>query len=152
MTLRDKLLSYYGLTEIPGEKNNPVIMGFFKNLGHSWVQNDETSWCAAAIGSCAKDIGLEYSRKLDARSYRIVGAPYDPPEDGISWDPNVVCIHWRVSINDWRGHVSHPIRWMKNENNIWVLGGNQSNQMKISPYPIEGNNSGVLEFRKLRML
>jgi len=127
-------------------------MGFFLNLGHAWVQNDETSWCAASIGSCAKDIGLEYSGKLDARSYQKIGEPYSPPEDGVSWDDNVICIHWRVSLTDWRGHVSVPIRMVKSKSRIWVLGGNQSNQMKISPYPINGTKSGVLEFRKLRTL
>ena len=49
MRLLDKALDYYGLTEVPGEQNNPVIMSFFQEIGHSCVQGDETAWCSAFV-------------------------------------------------------------------------------------------------------
>ena len=34
-------MDFYGIKEVPGEDNNPQIMQFFKEIGHSWVKVDE---------------------------------------------------------------------------------------------------------------
>lgn len=38
-------LSLYGEKEIKGNKHNPVIVNWFKELGHGWVNDDETAYC-----------------------------------------------------------------------------------------------------------
>jgi len=122
-------LSQYGLKEVPGTGNNPEIMKYFKAIGQDWVQGDETAWCSAFINWCAKKRGFEYTSKLNARSWLDVGAKVS------SINVADIVVLWRVSPNDWRGHVGIPIR--EDENYIWVLGGNQSNMVKISAYPKE---------------
>lgn len=45
---------YIGITEIPGSKSNPVIMGWAKKLGGwiaSWYEDDDTPWCGLFIGN-----------------------------------------------------------------------------------------------------
>lgn len=148
MTLQDKLLTYYGLREDPAAgAHNPAILEFFHNIGHQWVDTDETAWCSAFMNHCAKELGLPYSGKLNARSWLDVGTPYTPPEDGVSWADNVVAVHWRGPKEGWKGHISVPI--VKYDDHIWVLGGNQSDMVRISAYPIAGKNGGILEYRQL---
>lgn len=147
MTLKDKLLQYYGLLEMPGDEHNPIILDFFHKIGHKWVTEDETAWCSAIMNYCAMELGLDYSGELDARSWLKVGVPYDPPADGVSWDDNVISVHWRGERLGWRGHVSVPIRI--DGRIIWSLGGNQGNMVKISPYPLASPKSGILQYRKL---
>ena len=63
---------FIGLTEIPGEQHNPQILTFFQDIGHSWVQDDETAWCSAFVNWVALKCGCERSYKLDARRYMAV--------------------------------------------------------------------------------
>jgi len=71
-------LSYYGLKEVPGEENNLTIMRWAKELGQTWVQNDETAWCSLAVNAIAAEAGYENScdsqpQPLMARSWLKVG-------------------------------------------------------------------------------
>lgn len=131
-------LSKYGLTEIPGEDNNPEIVQMFKDIGHGWVQSDETAWCSAFINWCALKKGYEFSGKLNARSWLDVGE--------VVLEPNVgdVAVLWRVKPDSWKGHVGLFIN--KTDTHIYLLGGNQGNQVNISAYPV----GRVLGYRKLR--
>jgi len=133
----DRALDFYGLREIPGEKNNPTILKFFTDVGHKWVQSDETAWCSAFINWLAWDLRLSRSGELDARSWLNVGEETPVPNKGD------IAILWRESIDSWKGHVGLYIR--SNDSYIWLLGGNQSNEVNISAYPI----GRVLEYRKL---
>lgn len=134
-------MDYYGIEEVPGEKNNPKILEFFKATGHMWVQSDETAWCSAFVNYLAKMNGYEYSGELDARSWLRVG-------EDITRTPTVgdIVVLWREHISSWKGHVGLFVR--QSENAIYVLGGNQSNQVKISPYPIDQ----LLSYRMLRKI
>lgn len=121
-------LSQYGIKEIPGAKNNPEIMKYFKEIGQDWVQGDETAWCSAFVNWCAKIKGYEYSGKLNARSWLNMGMK-------CNFNVADIVVLWRVSPSDWRGHVGIPIK--EDKNYIWILGGNQSNMVRISAYPKE---------------
>jgi len=115
-------LSQYGIKEIPGVKNNPEIMKYFACINQDWVQGDETAWCSAFVNWCAIQMGLVHSGKLNARSWINLGGE---GED--------IVVLWRESPNSWKGHVGIPIR--EDDNYVWVLGGNQSNMVRISAYP-----------------
>jgi uncharacterized protein (TIGR02594 family) len=130
-------LSQYGIKEVPGVKNNPEIMKYFKCIGQDWVQGDETAWCSAFINWCAKKKGFEYSGKLNARSWLNMGLHVE------SINAADIVVLWRESPQSWKGHVGVPIR--EEGNNIWVLGGNQSNMVCISAYPKER----ILKYIKL---
>ena len=68
-------LSQYGIKEVPGVKNNPEVMKYFHAIGQDWVQGDETAWCSAFVNWCAIQKGLQYSGKLNARSWLNLGTP-----------------------------------------------------------------------------
>lgn len=129
---------HFGVKEITGEKDNPIIVKYFDDLGFNGSQlKDETAWCSAFANWICKEYGAKYSGKLNARSWLKVGTKIENPEVGD------VVVFWRQSRESWKGHVGFFI----NESNdyIYVLGGNQSNQVSIKPYP----KSRLLEYRKV---
>jgi uncharacterized protein (TIGR02594 family) len=132
-----KAMEFYGLNEIPGEKNNPQIIQFFKDIGYEWVQTDETAWCGAFINWIAKQCDCQKSGRLDARSWLNIGSKTEKPQLG-----NIV-VFWRESLRSWKGHVGIYVN--QDEKNIYCLGGNQSNQVNIKPYP----KNQLLGFRTL---
>lgn len=130
-------LSQYGVKEIVGAKHNPEIIKYFKEIGHKWVTTDETAWCGAFINWCAKTTGYEFTGKLNARSWLDIGIEITKPELGD------IVITWRESKTSWKGHVGLFIR--KNVTDIYILGGNQNNSVKISAYP----DDMLLGYRRL---
>jgi len=73
VSLLNRALSQYGVKEIPGNKDNPIILNYFKEINHSWVKHDEMAWCSAFINWCAFREELVRSNMLDARSWLGVG-------------------------------------------------------------------------------
>ena len=121
-------LDEIGTKEIVGKKDNPEVLKYFNDIGFDGEKlKDETSWCSAFVNWVCKKNYLDYSGKLDARSWLKIGVETTTPEKGD------VVVFWRKSRNDWRGHVGFFIKETKNW--IYVLGGNQNNQVKISAYP-----------------
>ena len=120
-------LSQYGVKEISGGQDNPIILEYFNSIGFDGAKlKDETSWCSAFVNWCCKVSGKEFSGKLDARSWLKIGQEIEDPELGD------IVIYWRESPDSWKGHVGFYIT----ERNGWIytLGGNQSNQVNISVY------------------
>ena len=137
-----KALTQYGIREIQGPvANNPEIIKYFVASNQIWVKTDETAWCSAFVDWVAKETGHEYTRKLNARSWLDVGDPIEHFQK-----VGDVVILWRVSKTDWRGHVGFFIS--EDKDYIWILGGNQSNQVCIKPYP----KSRLLGYRRLRKI
>ncbi len=132
-------LSQYGVTEIVGEKDNPTIVNYFKEIGYNWVKDDETAWCSCFINWVALTLGLERSRKLDARSWLDIGTEVTTPMMGD------IVIFWRVSMSSWKGHVAIYINESEDGKYINVLGGNQNNKVCIRPY----NKNRLLGYRRL---
>jgi len=135
-----KATDYYGLTEIVGEENNPEIMQWFYDLGHTWVQSDETAWCTIFINWIARDCGCEFSSRLDARSWLNIGRETTKPQLG-----NIV-VFWRENPQSWKGHVGLFISHINDY--VYCLGGNQNNQVNIKPYPA----GHVLGYRTLEYM
>jgi uncharacterized protein (TIGR02594 family) len=133
-------MDLYGLKELKGENDNPLILKFFDRIGHSWVKSDETAWCSAFINYLAKENGYEMSGKLDARSWLNVGQETNVP------NPGDIVIFWRESPQSWKGHVGIFVR--DDGNQIYTLGGNQNNSVCIKPYP----KSRLLGYRVLNKL
>ena len=133
-------MSQYGVTEIVGKRHNPIILDYFKQIGHSWVQTDETAWCSAQINGVALLAGMERTGKLNARSWLTVGQKIDNPKQGD------VVIFWREKKSSWKGHVGLFIGYTHDKKGIYVLGGNQNNMVNIKRYP----TSRLLGFRRLQ--
>ncbi len=133
-----EMLKYYGLKEVVGNNHNPDILAMFTGTGFDWVKDDETAWCSASLNYFCKKLGYQRSGKLDARSWLKMDVLVLKPTLGD------VVILWRESPSSWKGHVGLYIA--SNDTHVYVLGGNQSNMIKITPYPIER----VLGYRRLK--
>lgn len=140
MTPYLKALSQFGIKEIVGKQDNPEVLKYFNDIGFDGeVLKDETAWCSAFANWCAFQTGHSMSGKLTARSWLSVG---EEIFEGCQKQGDVV-VFWRESPQSWKGHVAFLVA----ERNGWVyvIGGNQRNQVKISAYP----KSRVLSYRRL---
>lgn len=109
--------------------HNPKVIKYFAEVGHDWVKDDETAWCAAFVGAMLKRAGMPHTGKLNARSYLDWGEPV-ALEDAEKGD---VVVFSRGNPNGWQGHVAF---FHKDAgSSLEVLGGNQRNQVNISKYP-----------------
>lgn len=116
-----------GVAEIPGEKDNPRVVEYFKDAGHGWVKDDETAWCAGFVGAMLERSGYASSKSLAARSYLTWGKTIKKPKQGC------VVVFSRGNPNGWTGHVGF---WVgETAHYVLVLGGNQSNKVSIAKYP-----------------
>ena len=129
--------SKLGLKEIKGVKHNPEIIEMFAAVGHSWITDDETPWCAAFVGWCLKSVGIPHLNEVAARKYEKYGNETKTPEVG-----DIVVI-WRGSPASWMGHVGflHSM----DEKYIHILGGNQGNEVSVRRY----ERKRLLSFRSV---
>ena len=132
-------LTQYGVTEIRGGNHNPTIVKYSSDIGYKGVIDDETAWCSIFINWCAMKAGLERSKKLNARSWIDIGEEIQNPQ------PGDVVVFWRGSPDAWTGHVALIINYSEDKRFIYCLGGNQNNQVKVSPYSVDK----LLTFRRL---
>lgn len=117
--------SEIGTREIVGKKHNPKIVQYFRDVHNSWVVDDETPWCAAAVGSWLERSGETSTRKLTARSYLNWGIKVANPI------PGDVVVFSRGN-SSWQGHVGFFVK--RDSRGIHVLGGNQGNAVSIAVY------------------
>lgn len=127
----------YGNQEWVGITHNPSIIKYFHEIGHEWVDDDEMAWCSAFVNWVAMKANYYYNSKLNARSWLDEGLEILYPELGD------IVILWRINKSSIYGHVGFYIN--SDKNYVWILGGNQSNQVSISKYP----KSQVLGYRRL---
>jgi uncharacterized protein (TIGR02594 family) len=128
MTYFQLAQSELGLSEVHGAADNPRIVQMFADVGHSWVDNDETAWCAAAVGSWLERSGLKSTGRLNARSYLDWGIEVDLDDA----QPGDVVIFSRGDPNGWQGHVALFVE--KAGQFIKVLGGNQKDKVSYANY------------------
>lgn len=163
ITLFDLATRFVGLSEFPGShSNNDQIMAMLR-LDQPWPENDEVPWCSAFLNYCAWLLRLPRSKHLAARSWLSVGKPIAMHDAEPKYD---VVIFARPSRNKASfpgpeagsvqdgfppGHVGlfAGLDWRegfaaKNQL-VQVLGGNQSNRVGISYYPM----SRILGARRL---
>lgn len=131
-----ELMAFYGLREIPGERSDPTIKGWFKDIGHEWA-DDDVAWCGTTIIWAAKQNGIVRSKELTARSWLKIGKATTKPERGD------IVVFWRDKKKSWKGHVGIFMGYDGDQ--ILCYGGNQSNQLNIKPY----HKDRLLGFRKL---
>jgi len=138
MTHIELAFSQYGIKEVTGNEDNLEIIKYFDILGFNGSKlKDETAWCSAFANWVCLSSGLDCSGKLNARSWIDVGVKTEEPKLGD------IAVFWRESPDSWKGHVAFYVN--SDEKYIYVLGGNQSNQVKISAYPKER----LLTYRRL---
>lgn len=120
-------LQEYGTWEWQGGDHNPRILQYFSEIGHNWVKDDETAWCAAFINWCLFKAGMPHTGRLDARSFLGYGEETEKPVLGD------LAIFWRIREKSVWGHVGFYIS--ESPSYVYILSGNQNNQVNIQPYP-----------------
>jgi uncharacterized protein (TIGR02594 family) len=115
-----------GETEVAGSADNPRVLGYYRDAGHAEVAHDEVAWCAAFVGACLERAGISCTRSLLARSYMAWGEAITEPRLGC------IAVFARGS-NALQGHVGFYAG--TSADGILVLGGNQSNSVRIAAQP-----------------
>lgn len=131
--------TFLGLEEYPGAKHNSVVVEFAHAIGHDYVRDDETPWCASFVGAVLASLGLPHTGKLTARSYEHWGREI-PLQNAV---PGDIVVLWRKSPDSWEGHVGF-FAGMR-EGVVVIRGGNQGDRVTDAPFPLER----VLSVRRL---
>lgn len=113
-----------GIKETPGQEDNPDIIEFHATTTLK-ATDDETSWCSSFVNWCVIKAGLSGTNSAAARSWLLWSHETQTPKEG-----DIVV--FRRPPSPTSGHVAFFVR--KEGNLIYVLGGNQSNQVKVSAY------------------
>ncbi len=117
-------LGQYGIKERQGGENSEILK-YFREIGFPEIKEDEVPWCSAFVNWCVMKAGLPITKNLAARSWLGWGTKQMVPEIG---DIAV----FRRGTTGWQGHVAF---YVKNDGMyVWVLGGNQSDEVRISRY------------------
>jgi uncharacterized protein (TIGR02594 family) len=138
-----EMMKYYGLSEIPGEMDNPTIVSWFAELGYSEIQDDETAWCSLLVNIACKRLNFPYTGKLNARSWNRIGMQTINPKIGD------FALFYRMKRTSWQGHVGLFAGYSLDKKTIWTFGGNQNNKIWIVGYPVISPDFGLLEYRTL---
>ncbi len=118
-----------GEREIKGSRHNMDIVKLYADSGNPGVTRDEVAWCAAFVGATLRRAGYKSTGSLAARSYESYGTKLPGPQK--------YCIGVMKWVNSgWKGHVGYVVDY--NSKYVWMLGGNQSDSVKISRYPRHG--------------
>lgn len=111
---------HMGTREVAGPHHNAKILGWIKALG-GWFTDDETPWCGTFAAICMQAAGIEPPKHW----YRAM-AWADWGEASIPAVGAVV-----VFARKGGGHVGFLVG--ESGHNFYVLGGNQSNAVNITP-------------------
>jgi uncharacterized protein (TIGR02594 family) len=119
-----------GESEFAGSLANPRIIEMFKVAGcpdTSDFRSDETAWCAAFANSCLRLSGYSGTNSALASSFANFGSDLGgTPQAGC------VVVFWPLAGTS-TGHVGFFVG--ADDKSIKVLGGNQSDKVKISSFP-----------------
>ncbi|HET6230267.1 MAG TPA: TIGR02594 family protein [Longimicrobiaceae bacterium] len=114
-----------GVKEYEGAKNNPRIVEYAACTSLR-ATDDETAWCSSFVNWCMKQAGVKGSGEANARSWLGWGQEVSPPVHGC-------VVVFKRGTSPTSGHVAFYLETQGDR--ISVLGGNQSNQVKVSTYP-----------------
>lgn len=121
--------------EVSGNQANPRIVQYLQSTSLSGNLNatDETPWCSAFVNWVVEKAGMKGTDRADAVSWLNWGEKTDKPQKG-----SIVIFQWPDG-----GHHVGFVNGFDQEGKVSVLGGNQSNSVKISEY----NKSSVIGYR-----
>ena len=150
-TMLRTALGFYGEREIPGAPSNPVINTMLKSVG--LPPRDSIAWCSAFVNYVAKICGAERTGSGMARSWLSMGEcvyrVYSMETVGFITNatPGDVAVFQRGST-PYQGHVGFLVRIDYGKKLVYCIGGNQSNEVCIKPYPMRK----LISVRRLRYL
>jgi uncharacterized protein (TIGR02594 family) len=130
---------FIGLKEIAGNMDNPQILSMLK-LDGDWPEHDEVPWCSAFVNYICWLLRLPRSKSLMARSWLEVGKAVQLKDAEIG---DIVVLKRGTGkqpgpeVTDAPGHVGFYAGLSDDEHLIEVLGGNQSDSVKVSRYHVD---------------
>lgn len=126
------LESKVGEKEIPGPEYNAFIVECHQTTTLK-ATDDETPWCSSAVNWSMRKAGIPGTDSAAAISWKDWGVNLDLPREGC-----VVVIRQRKKGTDKATGSSsgyHVALFVKVEDNrIYLLGGNQSDMVKVSSF------------------
>lgn len=124
---------YIGTSEIPGSKNNPVLMRILdladgikdgKTIG---AFDDDEAWCAKYVSAVLELVKIRSARSAWAQMYKTYAQELKAPAVG------AIVVFWREKPTSTKGHVGFVVGRDKNDN-LMVLGGNQGDEVSVKPF------------------
>lgn len=112
-----------GVKETPGAGNTKRVLEYHATTTLK-ATSDDVPWCSAFVSWCVERAGLRGTRSAAARSWLDWGTAVDLPQEG-----DIVILR---RGNPPSGHVGFFVKSAGDI--IYVLGGNQSDQVKVSGY------------------
>jgi uncharacterized protein (TIGR02594 family) len=116
-----------GVKEVIGEEDNPRIVEYHSATSLK-ATDDETPWCSAFVNWVLKEAGFQGTGNAMARSFLNWGKFLPSPRPG--------CIVVLKRGEPPSGHVGFYLG-QSSSGLFYLLGGNQSNMVKISQYKEE---------------
>lgn len=120
--------SQIGVEELRGSAHNPQIIKFHSVTSLS-ATTDEVPWCASFVCWCLEQARVRHTNSARARDFMRWGVPIDDPV------PGCIVVLWRGSPVSDSGHVGFWVS--ETEDEVSILGGNQSDSVRISNFPRE---------------
>lgn len=117
-------LALFGTRETPGAASNPAILGWAKEVGIAGAYvNDGIAWCGLFVATVVKRAGFApVANPLWARNWAGFGTKADKPSLG------------DILVFERPGGGGHVGIYVGEDATAYhVLGGNQSDQVKVSP-------------------
>ena len=132
-----------GTAEIFGDTHNARIVEYHAATSLQ-ATNDEVPWCASFVNWCLKKASIDGTNSARARSFLTWGVAVSL-EEAERGDIVVLSRNAARGANAQFGHVGFFAG--QEGKSVLVLGGNQSNKVSISPYPLHR----ILSIRRLIM-
>lgn len=130
-------LKEYGVKAIVGNIHNPRIVKYSVDIGNTYVRDDEVAWCSEFVNWCLLQAGIKGTKSAVARSFLTWGEETKTPALGD------IVVFWRETPLSKKGHIGFFINETPGE--VFVLGGNQNNEVNIKRFP----KNQVLSYRKV---
>jgi len=115
-----------GIIEFPGNAHNPRILDYHSTVTGGFDEN-EIPWCSSFVNWCMEQSDIKGTDSATARSWEKWGKKLSEPKLG------AVAVFWRDTKASGLGHVGFFVK--ENSTKVWVLGGNQGNQISVDTYP-----------------
>jgi len=121
--------TYIGTKELPNEKDNHLILAMIESCNPIDAPlHDEIPWCAAFMNFILKHANLPHTNSLAARSNLNIGSVVPSINEALVGNDIVV-------LKRTGGHHVGFFAGLE-EDGVWILGGNQSNQVSLQKFRI----------------
>ena len=115
------------VAEVSGPADNPRIVAYHDTTQGGGDVHDEVSWCSSFINAMVTRAGLVGTNSKAAISWMNWGEP-------CQLEYGCIAVSWRFIPDDWRSHVTIVVGY--DADHYFGLGGNQSNRVRVSRYPL----------------